>query len=824
MRTEWAVAIPLLRGKPIVVLSLFVALGSAATVRADIELTVTRVGFPSLTGPIVRNGTWTPVVVDLSLLGARESFDGVLRIAQSDNDGDECFDSLDVHLRQNSGGGQSFTLYVPSNPARGQGKFIVELLDDEGEAVEAISGGVARFRAVPDQQPSVVSDDELIILDLSSDTIGPVLDLADADKRLSYNRILNLVHVSPTSLPEHWIGLEAVDHIVWDNAQPEDLTVKQLSALLEWVHQGGVLLVAASRSAGSVILTKPLAAVLPVVLGEVVMVQNLRSVRQELVEAPPLEEDETPSEDWLDEPFAKPVPVLRCTLREDARGIAYETLSANGDSVDIPVVSRRRFGRGHIIFSAITVKDLFSAPGRATEFFEKLFYLAKLENPDEGRPYPASLFNYVIRPISFSTSGGLYLLLAGVSSVAYVVLATFGTWGIVSNRGWRQHSWSAFAVMAAASSVLAWVVVQSRQGFGETLRQISIIDLVADEPTAHATIFFGLKTSSDKRLDLWLPTDPLGATEPDETPCFLRPLPAAFDTTEPSTGFADPEEYRLRPASAVVENVRLRATLKSFEGRWRGTLSGRMLGEVVVAGRGVVSPESYLINDLGVDLKNCWLIVTVTDANEKKTVRASGDIFAFDIGDLPADGKKVFLRDLCFPPGSALTVSNMLNQSTLAARQTDWEKPFVSILSSLGYLGVRGIVGTPAPPASQTADQLGLEQKALLLLSTVGDYDAGRSTSALSGFGHPTVWSRDRIRHLDLRSQFQTDSVFVIGFADDPGPVRLFRRVGKRYRPLPPDLAYSKSMYRIRIPARVSSRGDAGEQDELDELLESKGL
>ena len=416
------------------------------------------------------------------------------------------------------------------------------------------------------------------------------------------------------------------------------------------------------------------------------------------------------------------------------------------------------------------------------------------------------------------------MFLAGVSSVAYVILATFGTWGIVSNRGWRQHSWSAFAVMAAATSVLAWVVVQSRQGFGETLRQISVIDTVADDSMALATTFFGLKTSSDRRLDLWLPADPLGATEPSETACFLRPLSASYEATEPSTSFADPEDYRLRPASAVVENVRLRATLKSFEGRWRGTLSGRMLGEVVVARRGVVSPESYLINDLGVDLKNCWLIVTGVDAGEKETVRAGGDIFSFDIGDLPADGRKVFLRDICFPPGSNRTVSNMLNQSTLAARQTDWETPFVSILSSLGYMGVRGIVGTPAPPASQTADQLGHEQKALLLLSTIGDYDASSSTSALSGFGHPTIWARDRLRHLDLRSQFQTDSVYVIGFADDPGPVRLFRRVGKRYRPLKPDLAYSKSMYRIRIPARVSSRGDAGEPDELDELLESKGL
>ena len=823
MRTKWAVTIRSLFGKSIVMLTFFVVQSWVAAVRADIELTVTRVGFPSLTGPIVRNGAWTPVIVDLSLLGARESFDGTLRIAQTDNDGDECFDSLEVHLRQNSGGGQSYTLYVPSNPARGQGKFIVELLDDKGAAVEAISLGEQTFRAAPAQQPSVVSDDELIILDLSPDAIGPVRDLADADKRLSYNRMLNLVHVSPKSLPEHWIGLEAVDHIVWDNANPEDLTPKQLNALLEWANQGGVLLIAASRSAGSVILTKPLSAVLPVELGEVVIVENLKSVRQELVEAPAAKEGERRTDDWLDEPFGRPVPVVRCTLREGARAIAYETLSMDGNSEDSPVVSRRRFGRGHIIFSAVTVKDLFSAPGRATEFFEQLFYLANPENPVQGRPYPASLFNQVLRPISFSTSGGLYLFLAGVSSVAYVILATFGTWGVVSNRGWRQHSWSAFAVMAAATSVLAWVVEQSRQGFGETLRQTSIIDTVAGDSMAHATTFFGLKTSSDKRLDLWLPADPLGATEPDETACFLRPLPGAFESTEPSTSFADPDEYRLRPASAVVENVRLRATLKSFEGRWRGMLSGRFLGEVVVRG-GVVTEESYLINDLGVDLKNCWFLITDVDADEKKTVRASGGIFAFDIGDLPADGKKVFLRNLCFPSGSKLSKSNVLNQSTLAGRQAEWESPFVSLLSSIGMVGIGGVVSSKTVPATQTAGQLGQDQKALLLLSTIGDYDPGQSTSSFSGLVS-TVWSRDRVRNLDLRSQLQSDSVYLLGFADDPGPVRLFRRVGKRrFRPLPPDLAYSKSMYRIRIPARVSSSRHEGEPDELDELLESRGL
>ena len=44
----------------------------------------------------------------------------------------------------------------------------------------------------------------------------------------------------------------------------------------------------------------------------------------------------------------------------------------------------------------------------------------------------------------------------------------------------------------------------------------------------------------------------------------------------------------------------------------------------------------------------------------------------------------------------------------------------------------------------------------------------------------------------------------LIGFADDPGPVRLFRRTGDRpYRMLEPDPDRSWTMYRIRIPVTL---------------------
>jgi len=790
---------------------------------AGIEISVTRVGFPTLSGPVVRNGAWAPVVVDLSLLGEQDSFDGSIRVGQFDGDGDQCYESLDVHLRRSSGGSQTYTLYIPTKQSRGEVEVDVSVLDDRGEAVQVVSLGEQTFRAEPAQQPALIPDDDILILDVSRGSMGPVKDLSDADKRLSYSRLIHLGNIGPASLPEHWIGLEAVDYIVWDDAQPEDMTPKQLGAMLEWVRQGGLLLVAASRSVGSVVLTKPLAAALPVELGNLETVGNLRSVRMNLIEAPFKTKDE-PDPDWLGAPFASPVPVVRCQLREGAVAVASETILVDEEPVEIPVVSRHRYGRGQVIFSAVTIKDLMSAPGRASELFETLFYLLKIDDPEAGQPYPAYLFGNVIRPISFSTSGGLYLFLAGVSSVAYVILATFGTWGIVSNRGWRRHSWSAFAVTAIATSVVAAVVVRSRQGFRDTVRQMSIIDMVADHGDATATVFFGLKTSLDKRLDLWMPRDPLGATEPEQTDCFLRPIPGAADSQDSATGFADPENYRLVPASAVIDDVRVRATLKQLEGRWHGSVSGRVLGKIAID-RGMVSTDSFVANELGVDLRNCWLLIAQMNPDDLGTVRAFGGILAYDIGDLPATGEPVLLYDRCFPTGRGVKINDVRKNAFLVNQQKEWRSQFQSLLSNLPMPAFGG-GGAPVKIPAQTGAELGLEEKALLLLSTVGDQEV--MDRSFTGAWGRSVWSRNRARSLDLRSELQRDSVFLVGFADDPGPIRLFSRSGRgRYRPIKPDADHSKTMYRIRIPAIVQGRADADsddEQDELDALLESKGL
>jgi hypothetical protein len=141
----------------------------------------------------------------------------------------------------------------------------------------------------------------------------------------------------------------------------------------------------------------------------------------------------------------------------------------------------------------------------------------------------------------------------------------------------------------------------------------------------------------------------------------------------------------------------------------------------------------------------------------------------------------------------------MLQGVALAKAQSGWGRDIRGVLSGGGF---------------------GQERTSLLLASTIGEHDRTQDTGLTSRFLSPTGWSRDCLRQLDLREQLRKDGAILIGFADDPGPVRLFGRAAdKGYRMLDPDPDNSWTMYRVRIPVTLTR---ARPQDELEEMLDQK--
>lgn len=758
-----------------------------ARARATIQLNVTRVGFPALPGEnVVRSGAWTTVVVDLDIED-RPAFDGSLRVGQFDADGDEVFDRVEVHLRAETGGAQRYFLYALANPRRNQDRFVVELFDDQGEAVQVASQGELTYQASPAQNPRTIADDDLLILSVSSAAVGRIQDLVGTVQRDLFFRPVHVGHLGPTDLPEHWIGLETVDYIVWEDARAEELSERQIAAVVNWVQQGGTLLIAASRTAGSLRQVPAINNILPAEPGEVVSVDNLPDLRRALLGDESRDETQRRSEtvEWWNDAYPQPVPVVPCTVRDGAQRLPKKVTAGP------TLIAGHRVGRGRVIFCGVTLKDFFSGSGSPNDFFRHFFQLRVVSGDNRNAPAPRSLFETVASAVSFIKSGTIYLFLAGAFSLVYVATATIGSWFVLGTRGWRRHSWSAFAVVAMAASVLSVFIVNAIRGFGsEKLDQISIVDLDAGNGYGYATAFFGLKTGVDRQLDLWLPSDAISATDPGVSDCFLRPIPASNDLNDTSAGFADPEEYRVTPASAIVNGVRLRATLKRFEGRWEGTLGGTVTGEVTVRDN-EIAEGSYVVNSLGVDLQDCYLIQTVLDATDFGTAR-DGAIYAHPIGALPADGRRLDLAAACYKTTGQETKEQVRNKHRLDEIQRGWEAKISSGLRGLRY-------GLP----SQTSLVPGQEKNALMLASTVGEYEPTPPSPTQAWLSYET-WSRDRLRQLDLRDQLTRDAVILIGFADAPGPARLFRRIGDRdWRMLEPNPAKSWTMYRVRIPAKL---------------------
>ncbi len=779
----------------IVALLMFAAGLAPSPCHAEIEVNVTHVGFPTIKlGDVVRSGQWIPITVDVALVN-QPTFSGSMRVGQLDVDGDECYDIVPVHLMAESGGSKRYYLYALPNPHTNEGRFFVELFDTEGNAVEVISAGESTFKAAPAQLGQAIDDNMLLILSISDGAIGGVREIVDHPE--NYSRAIAVSHISPRDLPDHWIGLEAVDYIVWDDARAEQLREKQLHALGHWVRQGGTLLLAASRSAGALTQVKSIAEILPVDLGAIRPITSLPKVRRKLLEqldSPPVRPGSEDAQ-WWNDPFPSPVPFVDCTLRDGAVDVA-DPRNETGEAV----IASRSVGRGRVIFSGITLADLFSAPsGKPAAFFRNVFGLRVL-GQDAVAPTNVSLFGFVVSAVAFARSGMFYLMLAGAFSVLYVVASTFGTWTILGGRGWRRHCWTAFAAVAGGASLLSVIAVNAIRGFGgETLRQISVVDVDAGGTQGFARVFFGFKTGLDRRMNLWLPSDPIGETKPGASECFLRPLP--IGSTEFATGsFADPQEYRLIPGSGVLEGVRIRATLKRFEGRWDGPIQGSVTGKVVLRGTSLVA-NSYLTSDLGVDLTDCYLLQPTLRVDNRAGPR-NLSINVFSLGIVPGDGTRIDLLDRCYPI-SPETGEPTRVRPKLGKLQRSWESNFRSLVSGFGY------GGSDAPVVE------GQEKNALLLMSTIGDYEP--VSGAIAQLRGPEMWSLDRLRQLDLRDQLQPGWVYLIGFADDPGPVRLFSQSADgTYRKIEPDALHSWTMYRIRIP--VARVGGGDEEDETEPI------
>ncbi len=752
-------------------LGVSILMGSGSTAAGEVKVVgrVRHAGFPCGGRDCYRPGRWCPLVAELQNAGT-EHVKGRLVLHQRDKDGDVVI--TETHLSLTAGGQpRTYRLdFIANQPGR-MGTFAVRLLGEGDVPVPIYDPDGYRYDALPAPRVTPLDEEDTLVLDLSSRPISS-LDALAADSGELLKRRMVVARFRPEDLPDRWYALQSLQAIIWDKPEVTRLDGQQMQALMDYVRAGGILTLCAGRTADEV-GKSALGRILPATVRGTASVDVLQSIWDQLLEPP----------GWAGSPpvYGPPITVARAKAKPSATAFYRE------DAHQIDMVSRGRRGSGLVVFVAAELRDLYQQGGEKRRLFKEL--LGLLDAPPEQKDartwrQESDLYDYMHGVIGFESVAGTFMVLVILFAAGYILVATVATWAWLRYRSGLQHCWTLFCLVALAGSVLTIAAVQVVRGVGTDVRQMSVVDAVLPADgrgpiEAQAISYFGLKTGTHTGLDVGLAsTGNEDVTLPHRS--YLCPLP----TNQPglTPGYVAPERYRLRTGQATMEGVPVRATLKRFQGHWFGELDGRFTAMIEATSRGKLSKYSWIRNDLGVDLHDCWLILSSTprigglsreqQINVYQIVRTlrSGE-GPMQIGGLQPENRAAWPR--------------------LEDLHKRWAGKFVRLRRPT-WGGVR----------EKPKFEMDKFPTALMLLTTMNEFDAYVSNERME-------WDlrRSHGRQLDRCHLLTCDTALVVGFADAAGPVRLeVRPAGQpnaRWQSIDPERGYV--MYRFIVPVRVSA-------------------
>ncbi len=169
------------------------------------------------------------------------------------------------------------------------------------------------------------------------DCIVPPTNLFLRQGEEAHYRVMTPIVTHSVSLPTHFLASTAVAYVLWDDVDPAVLTADQQTALLDWIHWGGQLIVNGPQTLDT--------------LKGSFLARYLPADGDGVVELPVLQVNQVLNEVWStgSMPLLADAdwPAQRLIPREDSR-----TLLEIGD---LPVVVERRVGRGRIVATAFSL-------------------------------------------------------------------------------------------------------------------------------------------------------------------------------------------------------------------------------------------------------------------------------------------------------------------------------------------------------------------------------------------------------------------------------------------------------------------------------------
>ena len=450
---------------------------------------IARVGFPGsgslatgMGGDIYRVGRYVPVVIDLANDDG-DQFEGMVEVRQTDADGDEVISAQEVAVR----GRRRLFLYVPGGPVNennfGSGgssgplPFSVRVFDRQGRLAQLFDDRNEPVKDLRPPRPVIAAPTgAMLILDMSQRPVSPL----DSVKVFKHVQDVIVMRCGPKDLPDSVVGIEMVDVIVWDAADPTVLDPLQNDAIMAWLKRGGHLIVGTGKDWNALSSSK-FGPLLPAYLSGVQSSADPAVFRDLLPKrAAEQDNDSTP---------ARSVALTYCPVT--ATGLANDAFAvlprfAEGDRQ--VWLSRRDCGRGQITLASTELLGMLSTilaadPKNETLLRDSLLRLREMPDPNSetglntgGLIGRRDVFALVGSETSFQQTSSLYFAFAFAFVIGYIVLVSGGTWGWLWRRGTIRHAWVIFAALAVATSGVSLMAVQLVRALGSGVHEATIVD------------------------------------------------------------------------------------------------------------------------------------------------------------------------------------------------------------------------------------------------------------------------------------------------------------------------------------------------------------
>lgn len=577
---------------------------------------------------VYRPGCWTPMVVRLNPTGAT-TFRGKIAVYQDDLDHDHPIFTRTIDLGGKGEAGAAgadrttrFWMYFIPQPRLDEDpkhNLRVYLTTEDGKQVTRLPMN-DQLITVDDQSPSHGTKLVLTVVDQSRPIFAPYMRGDPIGLKETVYPIQVPISNVEHMLPESVLGYEAVDAVVWCDADPARLSPAQRQALEEYVRRGGKLVVCQSTRANVWQMVarpgeKGFGSLLPVDVKDIGKADDITPLKRIVDNASTAITFEANRPKWKDI-AAGPYDIAEAQPKPLANVVEYEQPERKGR----PWLVRGAYGTGSVTWVAQDLGDpiLTSRAGvagteKASEDYKWMYVWdrvmdwANASQPGNDKivsqsyriRYAGSTGTYplgknYLAGMEFGQRSAAYLSLAILLFIVYWVVAGPGSYIYLATRKRTGTSWFAFALAAIVATVATALIVKVVLRGPPEIHHVTFVRAAPGEPVvAHAMFGLYIPRDADERVSLKNPSK--NATS------FVT----AFPTITPTDEGAPPVEYRVPTDDPAAVTFPFRSTLKKMQARYVGDEPFAITGAAAALPNGI---DGKLVNKTGVTFKNIYVV------------------------------------------------------------------------------------------------------------------------------------------------------------------------------------------------------------------------